>query len=241
MASDRVTDRLAGEAARVTEEYARRRKAIDPSRYDPNTPGEAFIRNSRARACRMALHRAGMRSLAAHRVLEVGCGDGSWLRDFKSWGANRDALAGVELLPERAATAGRQLPGADIRMGNAATLPWEDGAFDVVAQSMMFSSILDAATRAQAAGEMTRVLQRHGVILWYDFWIDNPRNRSVRGLSAGAVARLFPGFTIDARRAVLAPPAARRLATVSPSLAQAAERLKVMNSGLVAILRREGA
>jgi ubiquinone/menaquinone biosynthesis C-methylase UbiE len=92
-------------------------------------------------------------------------------------------------------------PGADLRHGDASRLPWPSGHFDIVLQSTVFSSILEAAMRAAVAAEMTRVLAPGGANLWNDFFVDSPRNRAVRGIRRREIAALFPGFDVELRRA----------------------------------------
>src|SRR5919197_544033 len=108
--------------------------------------------------------------LAGRRVLEVGCGAGQLLADLETLGAPRDRLAGIDLVPDRVAAARARLQGAEIREGDAASLPWEDGSFDVVVQSMMLSSVLDPAVRTAATREMARVVASEGVGVSYDLF-----------------------------------------------------------------------
>jgi ubiquinone/menaquinone biosynthesis C-methylase UbiE len=184
------------------------------------------------------LRRAGTLPLAGKRVLDMGCGHGQWLADFETWGARRGDLAGVDLVPERVQESAARLPGADIRGADAASLPFEDGAFDIVLQSMMFSSILDDAVRRSAAAEMARVLAPGGLVLWYDFFVDNPRNRQVRGVRRSEVAALFPGVALRWRRTTLAPPLVRSLAPRAWALASFLQALTVFDTHAVAVLRR---
>ena len=182
------------------------------------------------------LRSAGLLPLG--RVLDVGCGSGQGLADFETWGARRERLAGIDLLAERVSAATARLAGADLRVGDATALPWESGSFDIVAQSTMFSSILDPAMKAAVAREMARVLAPGGAIAWYDFFVDNPRNAAVRGIGRRELASLFPGFELRLRRVTLAPPLARRVAPRLPLLALLAEELRVLNTHYVGLLVR---
>ena len=58
-------------------------------------------------------------------------------------------------------------------------LDFRTDSFDFVFQSTVFTSILDSEVRKEVAGEMLRVLKPGGVILWYDFHVNNPRNPDV--------------------------------------------------------------
>jgi hypothetical protein len=55
-------------------------------------------------------------------------------------------------------------------------------------------------------------------VLWYDFAVDNPRNRDVRGVPVRCVRALFPEASLAVRRLTLAPPLARALAHLHPGL-----------------------
>jgi hypothetical protein len=76
----------------------------------------------------------------------------------------------------------------------------------------MFTSVLDAGIRRQIASEMLRVLKPDGVILWYDFLVNNPQNPDVRGVPKREIGALFSGCRFDLRRVTLVPPVVRWLA-----------------------------
>jgi SAM-dependent methyltransferase len=229
-----------GEADRIAAEYARRDASIPADRYSAALPAPLVLRQSRERAVLASLRWAGMVPLAGREILDVGCGGGQWLADFETWGADRTRLAGIDLIPGRVESARARLtPGADVRLGDASELPWPDGRFDVVLQSMLFSSVLDGAMRTAIASEMVRVLAPGGVILWNDFFVDNPRNSAVRGVRRGEVATLFPGFRVSARRITLAAPLTRWIAPRSELAAIALEALRVLNTHYLCVLTRE--
>jgi SAM-dependent methyltransferase len=226
------------EAERIRAEYDRRASEISGERYSAAQPAALFIRQTVERAALRALDGAGALPLDDRRIVDVGCGAGQWLADFETWGARQDRLAGIDLVAERAAAAEARLPAADVRSGDASSLPWPDGAFDVVLQSMLMSSVLDPAMRAAVAAEMARVLAPGGVILWYDFFVDNPRNASVRGIGRDELARLFDGFEIAWRRTTLAPPLVRLLVPRARPVAGALQALRLLDTHAVAVLRR---
>jgi hypothetical protein len=82
----------------------------------------------------------------------------------------------------------------------------------------MFSSILDPTVRRLVAAEMLRVAGQKGVILWYDFHVNNPWNASVRGIGRAELRELFPGCQIELHPITLLPPLARRIAPWSHAL-----------------------
>jgi ubiquinone/menaquinone biosynthesis C-methylase UbiE len=228
------------EAERIRAEYDRRAGEIAEERYSAAQPAALFIRQTVERAALAALGRAGALPLGDRRILDVGCGAGQWLTDFETWGARRDRLAGIDLVEERAAACRARIPDADVHAGDASRLPWPGESFDVVLQSMLMSSVLDGAMRAAVAAEMARVLAPGGLVLWYDFFVDNPRNRSVRGIDRAELAELFEGFEISWRRVTLAPPLVRALVPRARVVASGLQALRVLDTHAVAVLRRAG-
>ena len=150
------------------------------------------------------------------KILEVGCGTGHWLREFIKWGARPENITGVDLLPDRVAEA-KQLCSEAVRIqcGSAAEPAFPDATFDLVLQSTVFTSILDLGLKQQIAAEMLRVVKREGLILWYDFHVNNPRNPDVLGVKKREIFRLFPGCQIKLRPITLPPPLVRLLAPYS--------------------------
>jgi len=200
----------ASEEARIREVYEHR---ASDDRYSWFNDGHQMIIQSAERALLRSLRRAGITSLADQTILEVGCGTGQWIRALVRWGAQPSRVTGVDLLADRIASA-RQLcaPGSRLLAGSAAKLPFPDASFDIVLQSTVFTSILDDQLRAHAAAEMLRVLRPSGVLLWYDFFVDNPRNADVRAVRRRDLEKLFPSCAMDLRRTTLAPPLARWIA-----------------------------
>lgn len=235
-----MSERTEAEAARILAENRRREREIPAERYAADDPGHRFLVRGQIRALDAALARHRLLPLGPKRVLEVGCGRGDWLRRLLARGATAERLHGVDLDGDRLAVARERCPGADLRTADAAALPWGDGAFDLVLQSTVFSSILDPEVRRTVAAEMRRVTAPDGAVLWYDFFFDNPCNRQVRGIGRRELARLFPGWRRDLRRTTLAPPLARPLARRSPRLADLLESLRVLDTHYFGVLRPPG-
>ncbi len=153
------------------------------------------------------------------RLVEVGCGGGGNLLEWLRLGVPAAQITGSELLPERLAAARAVLPsGVRLVAGDAAALDIAPGSQDLVMQSTVFSSLLDDAVQQHLADAMWRWLRPGGAVLWYDFAVDNPANRDVRGVPLSRVRQLFPQGLVDARRVTLAPPIARRVCALHPSL-----------------------
>ena len=166
----------------------------------------------------------------------MGYGRIGWLSELLGWGLREADLHGIELDGGRAAIARNALPAADLRVGDAARLPWEGGTFQLTVASTVFTSILDDGLRRRVAAEIERTLAPGGALLWYDFRYDNPRNRGVRGISAAQLRALFPKLRGEVRSATLLPPLARRLTPLGILLPQLFEALPLLRSHLVAAL-----
>lgn len=198
------------EESRIRHAYERR---IEPSRYSWFNRAHLLASQEIERAILAALARHGRTSLQSLGLLEIGCGRGVWLREFVKWGASPENVHGIDLLAERIADARRLCPSdMTLRCGNAAHLDYPDGRFDLVWQSMLFTSVLDADLRRAIAREMVRVLRSGGLILWYDYHVNNPRNRDVRGVPRREIHQLFPDCHIELERLTVAAPLARWLA-----------------------------
>lgn len=224
------------EERRIRTVYAGR---TETAKYSWFSSGQQLMLHGAARALLDALRRAGMSRLDDVRVLEIGCGSGHWLRELVQWGVRPDHLAGIDLLAERLGDArARCAPRVRLAAASAAALPFADGAFDIVLQSTVLTSVLDAAVRERIAAEMMRVLKPDGLVLWYDFLVDNPRNRDVRGVNRRELSRLYPGWQLDVRRVTLAPPVARFLAPRMWTVAAALSAIPFLCTHYAGTLRR---
>lgn len=207
------------EVRAIAERYARRSPGREALLYDPLDPYVCLARQERERALVRCLRSAGLRPVGDKRVLEVGCGGGANLLDLIRLGFRPENLVGNELRPDRLDQARHRLPSAvTLLPGDAAALDLDDGSFDIVLQSTVFTSILDDAFQERLAGRMWALARPGGGILWYDFTWDNPRNPDVRGIPPRRIRRLFPTGAIRIWPVTLAPPIGRRLCRIAPGL-----------------------
>jgi SAM-dependent methyltransferase len=238
------------EADRIRCEYQRRARELPEDAYALTRPVNLYFAQQRVRHALALLGRENAFPLGGKRVLEVGCGGGGWLPTFEAWGVRRDDLAGIDLDEARVERARRllsadynesgklQAPGADLRLGDAATLPWDNAAFDLVVQSTVFSSVLDSAMKWSIAFEMLRVLKPGGFLLWYDFRFNNPWNPHVRGVGLPEIESLFPNCRRRVRRVTLAPPLARKLVPLTWIGSQVLEGLGFLNTHYLGVFRK---
>ena len=154
-------------------------------------------------------------------------------------GRPTENLYGIDLLAERIDIA-RQLCPSQVTLlaGAGDELPWNDVTFDIVAQSTVFTSILDGAVKRRLAQEMLRVLKPNGIVLWYDFHLNNPRNPDVRGIGKREIRLLFPGCSVRFWATRLLPPLARIIAPWSLLLAEFLGKFPLLCSHYVAVIRK---
>ena len=226
----------ASERSRIVQAYSKR---MNQSRYTVFDPANLLASQEREQGIVAAFGRYSSTKIERARILDVGCGTGFWLREFVRWGARPENISGIDLLPERIAEA-RVLCPAGIRLtcANAERLQFSDGAFDVVLQSTVFTSILDEGMKIEIAREMLRVLRPSGMIVWYDFTVDNPWNRDVRGIPRREIKRLFPECRFEFERLTLAPPIGRQVARVSTFLYRALSAIRLFDTHCLAIIKK---
>jgi SAM-dependent methyltransferase len=87
------------------------------------------------------------------RTLDLGCGEGRVARDLTALG---HTVVGVDAAQAMVKAARGADPGFDVRCADAAALPFEDGAFDLV---VAFMSLQDVDDMEGAVRESARVLE----------------------------------------------------------------------------------
>jgi SAM-dependent methyltransferase len=206
------------ETDEVRARYERRKAAIEPDRYSMLTPNVWQSVQERQRAMLRMFVRIGLTDLNAVRLLEVGCGTGDNLLEFLRLGLNPQNLAGIELLQDRVEKARRRLPPDIVRSGDATKLVLPEVSYDIVFQSVVFSSLLNNDFQMDLAAKMWSWVKPGGGVLWYDFIYNNPGNRDVRGVPVRRVRELFPLGRVTVKHLTLAPPIARRVCRVHSGL-----------------------
>ena len=91
-------------------------------------------------------------------ILDAGCGTGGVLIEL----ARRGAAAGVDASPESAAVAAERVPDADVRVADAAALPFDRGSFDLVCCLDVIEHVDDDRAVLR---ELRRVARHHGRML----------------------------------------------------------------------------
>jgi SAM-dependent methyltransferase len=94
------------------------------------------------------------------RTLDVGCGPGS-LTEALGELVGPEHVAAVDPSEPFAAAAADRVPGADVRVGAAESLPWPDDAFDVALSQLVVNFMSDADA---GVAEMRRVVRPGGTV-----------------------------------------------------------------------------
>lgn len=223
----------------VAERYARRSQQLPPDRYSVLRPEVWQTLQERQRALLRLLATLQVGPLAELQLTEVGCGSGGNLLELLRLGFAPDRLTGLELLPERHAAARAALPQATtLWLGDATQAPIAPRSQDIVLQSTVFSSLLDDAFQQQLAHQMWQWLKPGGAVLWYDFTVDNPFNRDVRGVPMARIRSLFPAARIVSQRVTLAPPLARLLCRVHPVLYPVVNTVPLLRTHVLAWIEK---
>jgi len=224
------------EQLRIRAEYDRREVEIEPDLYAPWQSSEILMTSERKRVASTLLNQLGRFPRPGDRCLEVGYGKLGWLADMISWGLRETDLYGIELDPKRAEQARRALPGANLEIGDATQLPWNDEFFDFVIVSTVLSSILNHEVRKAVADEIGRVLPSGGVVILYDAAVNNPKNQNLLHVRRKEIKTLFPHFSCRFQSTTLAPPVARFVSTRSWVLATILSGIPLLRTHFVCIL-----
>ncbi len=215
------------ELLRIRAAYERRKNLMLGERYVRTDLGYLYSLHEREATMASLLHRAGLSSLSGLRILDLGCGRGTTLRLLLEYGADPDLPFGIDLMEDPIQEARALSPNIHFSSGSATRLPFADASFDLVLQFLLFTSVLSDAARGRIAQEISRVLSPGAHFLWYDFAFNNPRNPDVRGIRLSEIRRLFPGFTVEARRVTVPPPLGRALGHLRPSVYYLASQLRL--------------
>ncbi len=95
------------------------------------------------------------------RVLDVGCGPGGLTSEIAARGVDREDIAAIDPAPQFAEACRARNPGADVRIGVAEELPWEDDSFDATLSCLVIAFMTDPDA---GLGEMARVTAPGGTV-----------------------------------------------------------------------------
>ena len=228
------------ETKRIKRAYEKRSLSGKGFIYSLLNPSSLFTYQQREKAILKTLSSLEIAEPNDKKILDLGCGNGACLRSFIAYGAKPENCYGIDLLPNRVDEARKLSPNIHFQCGNAENLPYQDAYFDLILCFTVFSSIFDKSMKANIAVEMLRVLTSRGIILLYDFHVNNPKNPNVRGVKKKEIIELFQGCKILFKRVTLAPPITKVLAPRSFFFCYILEGLKVLNTHYLAAITKRG-
>jgi SAM-dependent methyltransferase len=209
------------------------------ARYAWHRPEVVSQQAAHSRVLSRLLARTLGPDLSSVRVLDVGCGNGRFLRQLIDWGATPAHLNGTELEQDRLDHARQHTaPGVRWHLGRLDAFP--DNSVDLVSAHTVFSSILDEDLRRALAADMWRVLRPGGWTMIFDFRYSNPRNTNVRKVTDVELLRFWPTEQRHYRTLVLAPPLSRAMSSLPwllPELLSAV--VPLLRSHFVYMARKE--
>ncbi|MCP4351172.1 MAG: class I SAM-dependent methyltransferase [Desulfobacterales bacterium] len=182
-----------------------------------------------------ALIKEGFTDLSDKKIIDIGCGGGAFLRNLMKYGAEPENLYGVDLLENRIEVAMRLSPNINFWRGDARRIPYE--GFDIVDQFTVFTSVKSKEMKQDIAKEMLRILKPGGIIIWYDYIWNNPKNTDVQGIKKKEIYHLFQNCNITTHRVTLAPFLTRRVAPVSYILCLISEHIPFLCTHYFAVIR----
>lgn len=230
---------ISAEIVRIREVYSLRRTNVPAQRYSYFNDGQLLMIQEMEQRLLQGLKQHGCVDLHHSRILDIGCGNGFWLARLVSWGAVPSNLCGIDLIPDRIQRARELLPsGLTLEEGSATQLNFPANSFELVLQFTVFSSILSHEMRVRVAHEMLRVLKPGGYIVWYDFHMNNPKNRNTRAVHKEEIRHLFGECSYDFRRITVAAPLVRVLAPLSLVLCQVLAACKALSTHYLVFIQK---
>jgi len=172
------------------------------------------------------------------RLLDLGAGGGADCERFRGLGFRADRIVAVDLLAEFARGARASHAWLTSIQADASRLPFRAGSFDLVYQSTMISSVLDASWRKRILGEVDRVLAPGGLFLSYDTRYPNPWNRNTRPLTASELRGAFTGALVKVRSTTPIPQLMRLFMRLSDAACRALQKIPPLRSHLLAVIRK---
>lgn len=172
------------------------------------------------------------------RYVEIGSGTGEGLREVALHGVTRDPIVGLDLVVESLRVSRAVCPGTRVIWADGAALPFREASFDVVAQVLLLSSVLDGTRRRRVADESMRVLRSGGWIVSLDLRYPQLRPSSRVAVTLAELRVLYPGAEISSTTLGLVPPLARAAASLSIGLCRWLSRLPPLRVYRLAVIRK---
>lgn len=207
------------ETEKIKIRYEKRKSNRSVQDHDAAKSFIFFMSKERERIYTQLLQKQFNSRIKNITLLEIGAGNGGNIAFFKDIGISASSIYANELLEDRIQNLRENHPEVHILPGDARKLlPDYSHSFDVVFQSTVFTSILEPEFKKELADCCLKLLKPDGMVLWYDFAFDNPKNKDVKGIKKKEIRALFPNCNIAFYKVTLAPPIGRRVGKLYPVL-----------------------
>lgn len=194
--------------AEIIERYNKRDKnSVLQTKYD--SLYQKNLINEREKEFESIIKNRFQLSMNKLKFIEIGAGTGINIDFVKRLGFSDRNVFANEINPGRIKILRKRYPEINVIKGDALDLSYKE-SFDIVMQSTLFTSVLNEGKRKLLASKMFSMLRDGGIILWYDFIVNNPRNPDVRKVTKNDIIKLFPQANkITFKKVTLAPPIGR--------------------------------
>ena len=172
------------------------------------------------------------------KITDIGSGYGFNILEFIRMGFLPKNINAVEMIKERAEFSMEIIPqSVNVYNQNALEVPIENYSQDIVFQSAVLTSILDDKYKKKLANKMWELLKPGGVILYYDFVYNNPKNPDVKGVPFREVKSLFPNGKFKfKKRVTLAMPISRAICKIHPNAYHIFNFFKFLRTHLLCLI-----
>jgi len=202
------------ENERIKAAYQKRKDKGLSRRYTLYNKAQIYIVQERQRVLLSMLSKT-VRELNDKKILDIGCGRGGTLKPFLFYGARMENCYGVDILEDSIAKAKSYLPGMHFECCSAQETTFAEESFDLVTMFTCLSSILDYDIRFDVCDKAWKMLKPGGWVLIYDFRVNNPNNKDVKGVRLKELQSYYKGCPSISKRLTLLPPLARLIAPFS--------------------------
>ncbi len=202
--------------------------------------GAQYIHYQRHRMINLLLEKFGiLQKMPTKRTLEIGCGGGRVLEEYRHFRIDPQLLYGIDLRIDSLKQGKNKFPPFHFIHADASYLPFDNHSFDIGISYTVFSSLFDIQMKKNIGRELLRVLNPEGIILWYDMRYPNPFNPNTTYEKKEMIHSYFPECSIDCFSMTLIPHIARLLAPVSWRLCSILEKIPFLRSHYFAIIRKK--
>lgn len=132
--------------------------------------------------------------LSKIKVLDIGCGDGSFIRKLIEWGFKPQNIVGIDILDYRIKQC-KEKTNKNVNF-YLSSLNSKFKNYDLVVANTVFTSILEDGSRKKFASNIYNAVKKNGWILIFDFRYNNPFNSNVRKITPKNLKSFWPQLKI---------------------------------------------